>query len=462
VVTELISESDGYIDYLGLKPGEYFARVDSVQLRNLDYKVTPLRRDFTIKRSEQGDIVAGIDFVLTGKKIIKPIEKITAPINKLLYASDKINEPNENIFIPNQKTFIPIKTSIDLNQKGMIYTIQLASLDHYSDPAVYKKKLNLTEDVWYFQRDGVYNYVTGKYINEEEAMSDMVQLGITGFVTVVDPSKIEATPNQKGIDSNKKSNDTKEKEVIQVEETIVPNKNEIVPKEQPIVSGGKGMIFTIQLAASKTYIDPEVYKKQFNLTEDVWFFEKDGYFKYATGKYGTKAQATAAMVQLGIKGLITTVDQSKIETTPTQKGIDSNNKSNDTQEKQVVPVQETIVPIKNETNSAEKIIVPGEKADTPTKNEIVPKEQPIVSNENGVIFTIQLAASKTYIEPDVYKKQFNLTEDVWFFEKDGYFKYATGKYGTKAQATAAMVEHGIKGFVSAVDLSKIKENPIVK
>jgi len=344
VVKEIISESDGYVDYLGLKPGDYFARVDSVQLRNLDYKVTPLQRDFTIKPSEMGDIVAGIDFVLTGKKIKeKPIEKIIAPINKLLYASDKINEPNEIIFIPNEKTFVPIKTQTDLNQKGMIYTIQLASLNYYTDPEVYKKKLKLTEDVWYFQRDGVYNYVTGKYINEEEAMSDMVQLGITGFITVVDPSKIETTPIQKGIDSNKKSNDIKEKQVVQVEETIVPTKtetnstektdvpvkekiivpvekalikNEIVSKEQPIVSSEKGVIFTIQLAASKTYIEPNVYKKEFNLTENVWFFEKDGYFKYATGKYGTKAQATAAMVQGGIKGFVSAVDLSKVKENP--------------------------------------------------------------------------------------------------------------------------------------------------
>ena len=349
VVKEIISESDGYVDYLGLKPGDYFARVDSVQLRNLDYKVTPLQRDFTIKPSELGDIVAGIDFVLTGKKIKeKPIEKIMAPINKLLYASDKINEPNENIFIPNEKTFVPIKTQTDLNQKGMIYTIQLASLNYYTDPVVYKKKLKLTDDVWYFQRDGVYNYVTGKYINEEEAMSDMVQLGITGFITVVDPSKIDVIPNQKGIDSNKKSSETKEKQVVQVEETIVPNKTE-----------------------------------------------------------------------------------------------------NNSTEKINVPVKE-------------KINVPGAKEDTPVKNEIVPKEQPIVSGEKGVIFTIQLAASKTYIEPEVYKKQFNLTEDVWFFEKDGYFKYAVGKYGTKEQATAAKVQGGIKGFVTAVDLSQVKVNPVVK
>jgi len=72
------------------------------------------------------------------------------------------------------------------------------------------------------------------------------------------------------------------------------------------------MIYTIQLAASKSYIEPAYYKKKFKLTDDVWYFEKDGYFKYVTGKYLTKKEATAGMVQLGITGFVTVVDQSEV------------------------------------------------------------------------------------------------------------------------------------------------------
>ena len=53
-------------------------------------------------------------------------------------------------------------------------------------------------------------------------------------------------------------------------------------------------------------------------------------------------------------------------------------------------------------------------------------------------------------------------EEVWYFEKDGYFKYATGKYQTKEEATAGMNQRGIAGFVTAVDLSKVKESPAEK
>ncbi|MDP3441418.1 MAG: hypothetical protein Q8T08_01025, partial [Ignavibacteria bacterium] len=64
VVAETLSESDGYIDYMGLEPGEYVARVDAEQLSNLDFKADPPQIDFTIKTLEEGDIVGGIDFVL--------------------------------------------------------------------------------------------------------------------------------------------------------------------------------------------------------------------------------------------------------------------------------------------------------------------------------------------------------------------------------------------------------------
>jgi len=68
VVAEVLSESDGYIYYLGLKPGEYRACVDPEQLINLNFAAEPACRYFTIKTSEEGDIVDGIDFILKKNK----------------------------------------------------------------------------------------------------------------------------------------------------------------------------------------------------------------------------------------------------------------------------------------------------------------------------------------------------------------------------------------------------------
>ena len=75
VVAETLSELDGYIYYLGLEPGAYVAQIDSVQLSNLDFTVVSPQRNFTIKTLEEGDIIRGIDFVLSDMNI-KEIPKM--------------------------------------------------------------------------------------------------------------------------------------------------------------------------------------------------------------------------------------------------------------------------------------------------------------------------------------------------------------------------------------------------
>ena len=64
LVFEMLSESDGYIYHLGLKPGEYTICVDPEQLQKLNLTATPPCRNFVIKKSEDGDIVDKLDFVL--------------------------------------------------------------------------------------------------------------------------------------------------------------------------------------------------------------------------------------------------------------------------------------------------------------------------------------------------------------------------------------------------------------
>ena len=78
VIAEILSESDGYIYYLGLEPGEYVACIDSVQLNNLGFTVDPAQKTFTIKTLVDGDILGGIDFVLNNKKTdeVSPIDSL--------------------------------------------------------------------------------------------------------------------------------------------------------------------------------------------------------------------------------------------------------------------------------------------------------------------------------------------------------------------------------------------------
>jgi hypothetical protein len=99
-VAETLSESDGYIYYLGFEPGEYVARVDSGQLNNLGFTANPQQINFTIKSLEDGDIVGGIDFVLsetTDKEIPGPDALPQDSINKDVNLIDKTKPPNPDV-----------------------------------------------------------------------------------------------------------------------------------------------------------------------------------------------------------------------------------------------------------------------------------------------------------------------------------------------------------------------------
>ncbi len=68
LVAETLSESDGYFSYLGLKPGNYTVRIDELQLEKLGYKSMPQKQNLSIKEMVDGDIVDGLDFVITKNK----------------------------------------------------------------------------------------------------------------------------------------------------------------------------------------------------------------------------------------------------------------------------------------------------------------------------------------------------------------------------------------------------------
>jgi hypothetical protein len=67
LVAETMSESDGFFSYLGLKPGNYTVKIDEMQLEKLGYKSMPQMHDLLIKSMVDGDIVDGLDFVITKK-----------------------------------------------------------------------------------------------------------------------------------------------------------------------------------------------------------------------------------------------------------------------------------------------------------------------------------------------------------------------------------------------------------
>lgn len=93
LVNRVLSESDGYFNFLGFAPGKYTAVPDSAQLNRLHYKSEPASFEFTINPVEYGDIIDNIIFTLT------PVEEIV-PDN--LNKQENLNDINQSgQIIPN-------------------------------------------------------------------------------------------------------------------------------------------------------------------------------------------------------------------------------------------------------------------------------------------------------------------------------------------------------------------------
>lgn len=145
------------------------------------------------------------------------------------------------------------------------------ALKTYKDPAYYKTKFNLKDEVLITNVNGEYKYFVGNYKTIEEAKADISKLGVVGFPAVVD-----------GLKLNKAKPDVKIKS----------------PQ------------FTIQLIDLEKYSDPEFYKK---LKYELLYTEKDGAFKYFTGDYKSIEEAEADILKLGISGTAVVADRSQLK-----------------------------------------------------------------------------------------------------------------------------------------------------
>jgi hypothetical protein len=69
LVARTLTESDGYFSYLGLAPGEYEARIDTVQLKRVNMTASPLSLPFTISAGIDGDVADGLEFILRPEQV---------------------------------------------------------------------------------------------------------------------------------------------------------------------------------------------------------------------------------------------------------------------------------------------------------------------------------------------------------------------------------------------------------
>jgi len=196
----ILTESDGYFSFMGLKPGDYTARIDSFQLANIRMKATPEIKTFTVKLSKDGDFIDGIDFTLrsTGKDTIEiEVPKVDSSKIKIInYAStggkesvaNGVNKPELRVesTLPGVRYSqgLPVSGKLDgkniMNKAGDLKAVNLkgnpnASLIKATDQyAVVSEAEGQRCSIQY-----------GEYTSEKDALSDQRTITTTTGIPVI-------------------------------------------------------------------------------------------------------------------------------------------------------------------------------------------------------------------------------------------------------------------------------------
>jgi hypothetical protein len=126
-----LTEDNGYFSYSGLTAGNYFVKVDTIQLRKLKMTSDPESRQFSIAPGIEGDIVEGLDFIL------KIMPGDTTSVRKVTLAvRDKQATIKDTTFITVHEITQELVTITEDS-----YAIQLGAFKNKSNAEVLRTKL---------------------------------------------------------------------------------------------------------------------------------------------------------------------------------------------------------------------------------------------------------------------------------------------------------------------------------
>ena len=103
-------------------------------------------------------------------------------VEKSVPKVEKSEFPGENIPTKTSNATTVNETVSPKSQDSYMYVIQLDIQKTYNDPAVYKAKYNLKDEVYYLESNGKYLYYTGNFATIEEAKAAITRYGLMGFI----------------------------------------------------------------------------------------------------------------------------------------------------------------------------------------------------------------------------------------------------------------------------------------
>lgn len=181
-----LSEDDGYFSYLGLRPGDYLAGIDTNQLRKLNMTSSPSFLKFTILPSLDGDLEDGLEFVLQREH-----EELSEELNKA--PEQKTSEKLKN----NAQDAIEKNSTIS-DDEVKPYSVQLFALskkinlkEHFSRLKALYPDIIITETL---DKNGLFKYSAGSFKSRFEAVELLRVIKQLGWQDAFIVSQINQEP----------------------------------------------------------------------------------------------------------------------------------------------------------------------------------------------------------------------------------------------------------------------------
>ena len=173
-------------------------------------------------------------------------------------------------------------------QDRRVYKIQVASFPREYSIQRVKSDLGVTEDLSMHIINGRYKYFVGSYNSRAAATAYLPNVSVNGAWVV--PIMISAS---------EVDNLTEKKTVNEVS----PVGQKILTEDQPETL--TEMVFRIQVAADRRFIDPDRIKREKGLLDyEVDYYFNNGWYKYNLGDFQTREQAESFLQTRSIGGWV--------------------------------------------------------------------------------------------------------------------------------------------------------------
>lgn len=285
LVSSMLSASDGYFSYMGLKSGDYIARVDKTQLEKLKMKIKE-EFPFIINNNREGDYVDNLEFLLAETVDLQSVpDEIAAEEVRKLEAP--FEEPSENY--NGQKT-----DSVE----GLVYKVQfLTSKEPLTEGQQALRGLkHVDREKSFFG----YNYLWGHTTLSGETARLQNELRKRGFkdayvahyyngqrITVEVAVSIRNGIAQRDSEPNGL--------ISEVQKPEIPQTEIISEKER------EGLKFRVQVAASE--VQMETTDARFMGLQGVEEYRHEEMFKYSLGNFRSFGEANQFKNVLRSQGL---------------------------------------------------------------------------------------------------------------------------------------------------------------